>query len=272
MRNHNISKSNVVLCVICQPNMDSHRMREQRGHCISKQCGSNCPVKYKICTCLANVSVPSTTYEIANVHLAAVDSQQLTPLKPKGTHPAVKEMMNNIVRNNPLLKPSRIAMAVRQKMRDSGINIEVNQNTLKNLASKKRQMVAISVKELLDPLEQDMVDCTGISNQEDTKPFIFRVAQDSDGEYDIGIGNDSDPFRLYISAPKIVLSMLFDEMNRVNGGGVVLHLDSTYKTNLLGYHLIPCGFSDRSSNFVPLFYLIASHQKEEVVGILTLGF
>jgi hypothetical protein len=30
MRIRNISKFNVVLCVICQPNVDSHRMREQR--------------------------------------------------------------------------------------------------------------------------------------------------------------------------------------------------------------------------------------------------
>ena len=248
-------------------------MRVQRGRCISKQCGDTCPVEYKIEQCLPTSHL---THAMRNEHLAAVEPQHLTPLKPKGVDPMVKRIMSNIASNNPLLKPTGMVIHARQQIaalqETSGTNINVTQDTLKNLAAKERKSVRISLNELLDPLQRHMVDENNISSVPDNIPFIFRVPKDAEGEYENGVGDDHDPFRIYISAPKKVLSMLFNEMNRVNGGGILLHLDSTYKTNLLGYLLIPCGFSDRSSTFVPLFYVIASHQKEEVFRMLKLGF
>ncbi len=120
------------------------------------------------------------------------------------------------------------------------------------------------MEELLNPLEELMCDELDIENYPNDEPFLYRVNKDNDDLYLNGLGGNDDPFRIYISAPKIVLTKLYEEMTRENGTGVLLYLDSTYKTNLLGYHLIPCGFSDRSSTFIPLFYVLASHQKEEV--------
>ena len=72
LRNNNITKSNKCLCTICKPNQDNHKMRVQRGRCISKQCGDTCPVEYKIEQCLPTSHL---THAMRNEHLAAVEPQ-----------------------------------------------------------------------------------------------------------------------------------------------------------------------------------------------------
>ena len=264
VRNSNVYKSDSLKCTVCALNCNNHKMKAKKRKCISSKCSSGCTVEYKETTCIAtNVTI----YAQRNMHTAPVSVDELSPGKPKGMQPIVKDIMKSVVSEHPFLKPTQLAMKARAKM--TALNAldesrSTSQNTLKNYAAKLRKASTVSLEELLNPLEELMCDELDIENYPNDKPFLYRVNKDNDGLYINGLGGNDDPFRIYISAPKIVLTKLYEEMTRENGTGVLLHLDSTYKTNLLGYHLIPCGFSDRSSTFIPLFYVLASHQKEEV--------
>jgi hypothetical protein len=94
---------------------------------------------------------------------------------------------------------------------------------------------------------------------DDEESFIYRDS--------IGDGSDLNPFTIFISN-KGLFKKLFDIAQRkdANGTGteLMLHIDATYKTNELGYYLVPCGVSDRSGQFHLLFYGVTSHQREEV--------
>jgi hypothetical protein len=76
-----------------------------------------------------------------------------------------------------------------------------------------------------------------------------------------GNGSDSNHFQMFVGNKRL-FKHVFEISSRSE---IMLHIDGTYKTNNLGYYLIPCGVSDRVGQFHPLFYGIISHQQADVL-------
>ena len=78
----------------------------------------------------------------------------------------------------------------------------------------------------------------------------------------MGNGSDDSPFYLFMSGG-FMLQALVDA--RMQGDEeIIFHLDSTHKTNVLGYKLLCIGISDKARKFFPLGYALTSHETEKV--------
>ncbi|MGH3053782.1 MAG: hypothetical protein ACRDL7_02250, partial [Gaiellaceae bacterium] len=104
-------------------------------------------------------------------------------------------------------------------------------------------------------------------NMQDCQGFTFGYGFE-DGKPLLGMGSDCDPFIVCFSS-KVWIRNFFRALDAITTDELtspvfMLHIDGSFKLNLLGYPVIVLGISDASRKFYPLGFALVSQTTSAV--------
>ncbi|MGH7955303.1 MAG: hypothetical protein ACREOZ_05015, partial [Gloeomargaritales cyanobacterium] len=215
------------------------------------------------------------TREDAACHKYDEDDAQngASPKKTRKILPdAVKDYI--IEKNRIGITANPIAAAVKNHFRGTidmetldSITTKNVQNFIKNhLRGVAPHMSIVMVKDTVTGTEYR-------ATLQEHRGFTFGYDWD-DGQPVLGMGSDSDPFILCFSS-KVWVCNFFKALQAVAAVDepvFMLHIDSSFNLNLLGYPVVVLGISDSSRNFHPLGIALVSQTKASILSAIFAKF
>ena len=264
VRTYHVGTTKKALCTLCALN---HKMKVTYAKCNSHWCNAttnDCPVDIRISECSAGVK----KYEQSGVHLVQPDGPSPKKLYAR-LGPGVKAVIKQVMELDPISAPARIIEYAKTIFLDGGGNIDdwPNNDKLSNAVSKMKQGmyllilgISVTVKQTVDAVHHLIANSGSVNAKGSHEGFIF-CEPDEAGVYNFGLGSEDDHFHTLITT-KAIMRKIGQARQTEN---LMFHIDTTMKTNTLGYNVIIGGVSDSVRSFHLMFISVCSHRTAGVI-------